>query len=45
MTLGGKYLKGDHSFKIIKRMGKIEGTPMFTVLYTVCNEYEEIKTF
>lgn len=43
MLLDGKILKGDHSFKIIKHMASIEGTSMFTALYTVCNESEEIR--
>ena len=43
MLLDGKILKGDHSFKIIKSMGKIGGSPTFSALYTMCNEYEEIR--
>lgn len=41
--LDGKILKGDHSFKIIKHMGKTDGSPAFNALYTICNEYEEIR--
>ncbi|KAG0178868.1 hypothetical protein DFQ29_002903 [Apophysomyces sp. BC1021] len=43
MQLGGQILKGDHSFKIIKNMAKIGSAPVFSALYTVCNEYEEIR--
>ncbi|CEP10632.1 hypothetical protein [Parasitella parasitica] len=42
VKLGGIILKGDHSFKIIKKLGKINSSSVFTVLYTVCNEYEEV---
>ena len=42
MLLDGKVLKGDHSFKFPKHMAKIEKTSVFTGLYTVTNEYEEI---
>lgn len=42
MILDGKVLKGDHSFKFPKHMAKIEETSVFTGLYTVTNEYEEI---
>lgn len=41
--LNGVVLKGDHSFKIIKHMGKTNGTSVFSSLYTVMNEYEEIR--
>jgi hypothetical protein len=43
MMLSGTILKGDHSFKIIKLIGKLCSTPVFNALYTVCNEFEEIK--
>jgi hypothetical protein len=43
IMLDGKILKGDHSFKTIKYMGKVNNTSMFSALYTVCNEYEEIR--
>lgn len=43
MVFSRTILKGDHSFKIIKRIGKLCSTPMFSALYTVCNEFEEIK--
>ncbi|KAG2220742.1 hypothetical protein INT45_007354 [Circinella minor] len=36
--LDGKYLKGDHTFKIIKLMSKGNGVPVFAALYTVLNE-------
>ncbi|KAG2212961.1 hypothetical protein INT46_008087 [Mucor plumbeus] len=42
VKLGGIIFKGDHSFKIIKKLGKINGSSVFTALYTVCNEYEEV---
>ncbi|CEP20150.1 hypothetical protein [Parasitella parasitica] len=41
--LDGVVLKADHSFKIIDHMGKLNEMPLFTALYTVCNEYEEIR--
>lgn len=41
--LDGVVLKGDHSFKLIKHMGKTNGTPVFSALYTLMNEYEEIR--
>ena len=43
MVLDAKYLKGDHSFKIIKLIGKVDGAPIFTALYTILNEYEEVR--
>jgi hypothetical protein len=42
-SLDGVVLKGDHSFKIIKHMGKINGVSTFSCLYTLVNEYEEIR--
>ncbi|KAI7855375.1 hypothetical protein BDC45DRAFT_90850 [Circinella umbellata] len=42
-VLDGVYLKGDHTFKIIKLINKINGQPVFTALYTVLNEYEEVR--
>ncbi|KAI8370239.1 hypothetical protein BD560DRAFT_120621 [Blakeslea trispora] len=42
LMLDGAALKGDHSFKIIKHMGKTNGTSVFSSLYTIMNEYEEI---
>jgi hypothetical protein len=41
--LDGKILKGDHSFKIIKKMNKSNGVSDYSCMYTVMNEYEEIK--
>ncbi|KAI8147390.1 hypothetical protein BJV82DRAFT_345657 [Fennellomyces sp. T-0311] len=41
--LAGVILKGDHSFKVPKHMAKLGGSSAFTALYTVCNEYEEIR--
>jgi hypothetical protein len=43
MLIGGKFLKGDHSFKIIKKIAKIQGNSAFTAMYTVCNEFEEVR--
>ncbi|KAG2223683.1 hypothetical protein INT45_007261 [Circinella minor] len=43
MMLGREILKGDHSFKIIKNMGTINGQPTFTAMYTVVNEFGEIR--
>ncbi|KAI9488288.1 hypothetical protein BDB00DRAFT_877589 [Zychaea mexicana] len=41
--LDGVYLKGDHTFKLIKLMSKINGQQAFAALYTVLNEYEEVR--
>lgn len=41
--LNGKILKGDHSFKIIDHLAKINGVSTFSCLYTMLNEYEEIR--
>ncbi|CAO3657291.1 unnamed protein product [Mucor hiemalis] len=41
--LDGVVLKGDHSFKLIKHVGKTNGVSVFTALYTLMNEYEEIR--
>ena len=38
MLLDGKVLKGDHSFKFPKHMANIDGTTMFTALYTMTNK-------
>ncbi|KAG2191089.1 hypothetical protein INT47_010405, partial [Mucor saturninus] len=43
MLLGGKVLKGDPSFNMVKHMASIDGTSIFTALYTLCNEFEEIR--
>ena len=43
MVLDAKYLKGDHSFRIIKLIGKVDGASIFTALYTIVNEYEEVR--
>ena len=43
MVLDAKYLKGDRSFKIIKLIGKVDGASIFTALYTIVNEYEEVR--
>ena len=42
MLLDGKVLKGDHSFKFPKHMAKTNEASVFTALYTITNEYEEI---
>lgn len=39
----GIVLKGDHSFKIIDHLAKINGVSTFSCLYTLLNEYEEIR--
>ncbi|KAG2216224.1 hypothetical protein INT45_006930 [Circinella minor] len=43
MVLDGRVLKGNHTFKIIKHLGRIDGSPTFLTVYTVCNEFEEIR--
>lgn len=44
MKLPGKILKGDHSHKYNKRLHPISGnTPAFNGLYTICNEFDEIR--
>lgn len=43
MVKDGEILKVDHSFKIIKKIAKVGGKPVFQALYTVCNEYEEVR--
>ncbi|KAG2209930.1 hypothetical protein INT47_003365 [Mucor saturninus] len=43
MSLNDKVLKSDHSFKVACHMGKINGEPTFSALYTSLNEYEEIR--
>lgn len=43
MKLGGIILKGDHTFKIIKQIAQLNGVSIFTALYTLCNEFEEIR--
>ena len=42
-TIGGEILKGDHTFKFIKKIAKMGNTSIFGALYTICNEYEEIR--
>lgn len=41
--LDGVILKGDRSFKIIDHMAKVNGVSTFSCLYTMLNEYEEIR--
>lgn len=41
--LDGIILKGDHSFKVIKHMSKVNGVSTFSCLYTLLNEFEEIR--
>lgn len=41
--LEGVILKGDHSFKIINHMAKVNGVSTFSCLYTMLNEY--LSTF
>ena len=42
-AVGGEILKGDHTFKFIKKIAKMGNQPTFGALYTICNEYEEIR--
>jgi hypothetical protein len=39
----GEILKMDHSFKVIKTIGKLNGVSSFNAIFTVTNEYEEIR--
>ncbi|MGB9152083.1 MAG: hypothetical protein WCD70_03240 [Alphaproteobacteria bacterium] len=43
MMLEGRILKGDHSFKIVKHIAKLGDQSAFSAMYTVCNEFEEIR--
>ncbi|KAI7887943.1 uncharacterized protein EV154DRAFT_594948 [Mucor mucedo] len=43
MVKDGEILKVDDSFKIIKKIAKVGGKPVFQTLYTVCKEYEEVR--
>ncbi|KAG2193947.1 hypothetical protein INT47_003517 [Mucor saturninus] len=43
MVKDGEILNVDHSFKIIEKIAKDGGRPVFQALYTVCNEYEEVR--
>ncbi|KAG2223986.1 hypothetical protein INT45_013443 [Circinella minor] len=44
IVLGVVVIKGDHTFKIIKHnMAKVGGESTFYALYTVSNEFEEIR--
>ena len=38
VKLGGIIMKGDHSFKIIKKLGKVKDSSVFAAIYAVCNE-------
>jgi len=38
---GGKYLRGDHSFKLVKKM-VVDGERPFVAVFCVMNEYSEI---
>ncbi|KAJ7153309.1 hypothetical protein C8R46DRAFT_1357190 [Mycena filopes] len=42
-ALPGRYLRGDHTFKLLKLMALLGGVPTHVGLYTVVNEYEEIR--
>src|SRR5579862_9389668 len=44
MKRSGYILKGDHSHKVTKHIAKINGETVFSGLYTVTNEYEEVRT-
>ncbi|KAI8083565.1 hypothetical protein BDF21DRAFT_397808 [Thamnidium elegans] len=41
--IDGVVLKNDHSFKIIRHLGKANGTSIFASLSTAMNKYEEIR--
>ena len=40
----GLVLKGDMSFKVIKRMAKQNGIPIFSGLYSVMNEFNQVRS-
>ncbi|KAI9484349.1 hypothetical protein BDB00DRAFT_878931 [Zychaea mexicana] len=43
MLRDGKYLKAVHSFKIVKLLGIVNSSLVFTAMYTLYNEYEELR--
>lgn len=42
-ALTGTVLKWDHSFKVLKFLMKINGEPVFKALFTIVNEFEQIR--
>ncbi len=42
-ALTGHVIKWDHSFKLPKLMTKLEGVPTFVALFTLVNEFEQIR--
>ena len=42
-ALTGYIIKWDHSFKLVKYMMKLDGVVTFTALFTLVNEYEQIR--
>ncbi|KAG6886714.1 hypothetical protein C0992_002689 [Termitomyces sp. T32_za158] len=43
-SLPGEILKGDHTFKLIKYLGRLMGEPTHDAMYTVVNEWEEARS-
>lgn len=44
MELSGNVLKSDHSFKVPKHIMQLNGNKIFEALYTVTNEFGEIRS-
>lgn len=42
-ALSGYVLKWDHSFKLVKFFSKLHGIMMFTAMFTIVNEFEQIR--
>ena len=42
-ALSGHIIKWDHSFKLPKYMMRLDGIQMFTALFTIVNEWEQIR--
>ncbi|KAF8134402.1 hypothetical protein EV363DRAFT_1561939 [Boletus edulis] len=42
--LPARTLAIDHSFKVVKRLGRVGGAPLFTALHTMVNDYGEIRS-
>ncbi|KIK58696.1 hypothetical protein GYMLUDRAFT_245792 [Collybiopsis luxurians FD-317 M1] len=42
-SLSGFKLAGDHTFRIMKAMARLKSEPIFSALFTVVNEWEEIR--
>ena len=43
MKIGAKVLQIDHSFKVPRLLGQVNGQPVFTALVTIVNEYGQIR--